>query len=84
MPELLDVRVLKELVGATTLHRRLDDATLREEMVEAVSPQQIRDRLARSHRSSPWTGPRFGRTWSSQPDEDVFSRDGESDPRRAK
>lgn len=42
MPELPDVQVLKELVDATLLHRPIDDVMLREEMVEEVSPQEVR------------------------------------------
>lgn len=45
MPELPDIQVLKELVDATSLHRPIEDVMLREEMVEEVSPQKIRDRL---------------------------------------
>lgn len=45
MPELPDVQVFKELADATSLHRRIEDVMLREEMVEESSPQRIRDRL---------------------------------------
>jgi len=45
MPELPDVQVFKELVDATSLHQRIEDVMLREEMVEESSPQKIRDRM---------------------------------------
>ena len=45
MPELPDVQVFKELVDATSLHQSIEDVMLRDEMVEDVAPQTIRDRL---------------------------------------
>lgn len=51
MPELPDVQVFKELVDATSLHRRVEDLMLREELVEGTDPQTIRDHLRGSELS---------------------------------
>ncbi|MGA7273022.1 MAG: DNA-formamidopyrimidine glycosylase family protein [Acidimicrobiia bacterium] len=49
MPELPDVQVFKELVDATSLHRRVENLMLRQELVEETDPQTIRDHLRGSH-----------------------------------
>lgn len=51
MPELPDVQVFKELVDATSLHRRVTDLMLRQELVEGTNPQTIRDHLRGSELS---------------------------------
>ena len=45
MPELPDVEVFKRYLDSTSLHREIDDVFLREQLVEDVSPQRIRDGL---------------------------------------
>lgn len=45
MPELPDVEVLRRYVEATSLHRRIEDLLLRENLVEGVTPQTIRNHL---------------------------------------
>ena len=45
MPELPDVQVFKEVADATSLHKLIEDVMLREEMVEEVAPQTIRNHL---------------------------------------
>lgn len=54
MPELPDVEVHRRYVDATSLHRTIADVFLREELVEDVAPQTIRDHL----RGSRLTGTR--------------------------
>lgn len=45
MPELPDVEVCKRYLDATSLHRGIDEVLLREQLVEDVPPQRIRDGL---------------------------------------
>lgn len=45
MPELPDVEVFKRYLDSTSLHREIADVLLREQLVEDVSPQRIRDGL---------------------------------------